>query len=507
MNFSPILQRAAGPLSAFIAGAIFPLGFAPLDYTVVAPLAVGLLFLLWLPLNGLGAALLGFCFGLGAFAVGVSWVFVSLHTFGNMPIFLATLVVAVFVAIMACYTAACGFLQAGLRYLPTSVRMLLVMPACWVFLEWLRGWFLTGFPWLYLGYGQVDTPLAAMAPLAGVLSVSLLAAVAGAAIILVLAGKIREQLYAVGACFLVFGAGIFAGKLNFVEPAGDVVEVAVVQNNVALVDKWDTAKLDSIVNDYLEVSANEMDAQLIVWPEAALPMYLDQLSTLLLRQLVEHPADYLFGVVERQPGVDRERHYNTAVGISNNLMLYRKQQLVIFGEYLPLPSLFRWLLAYLEIPMSNFSSWPTNQPPMTLAGHRIGVSICYEDAFQRQIRSSLPESTLLANISEDAWFGDSLAPWQRLQIARTRALENGRPLVRANNNGLSALIDHRARVVALAPQFRAHVLRGKLQPVQGATPFVRFGNLPLLVLLMLLLLGSYFTQWIRRTYAAEERLH
>ena len=144
---------------------------------------------------------------------------------------------------------------------------------------------------------------------------------------------------------------------------------------------------------------------------------------------------------------------------------------------------------------------------MTLAGHRIGVSICYEDAFQRQIRSSLPESTLLANISEDAWFGDSLAPWQRLQIARTRALENGRPLVRANNNGLSALIDHRARVVALAPQFRAHVLRGKLQPVQGATPFVRFGNLPLLVLLMLLLLGSYFTQWIRRTYAAEERLH
>ena len=487
---------------ALFAGTMFPLGFAPLGYSVVAPFAVGLLFLLWFPLNGAGAALLGFCFGLGAFTVGVSWVFVSLHTFGNMPAFLAALVVAIFVAIMACYPAACGFLQARLRYLPRSIRMLLVMPVAWVLLEWLRGWFLGGFPWLYLGYGQVDTPLAAVAPLAGVLAVSLLAAMAGAASALVLIGNVRERLYAVAVFFLVFGTGYLAGRLVFVEPDGDLVKIAVIQNDVALADKWNQTKLDHIVSDYLEASADETDADLIVWPEAALPVYLDQLSTLFLRQLVEHPADYLFGVVERQHGANGERYYNSAVGIANDLLLYRKQQLVIFGEYLPLPFLFRWLLDYLEIPMSNFSSWPTNQLPMMLAGQKIGVSICYEDAFQQQIRASLPGATLLANISEDAWFGNSLAPWQRLQIARFRALEVGRPLVRANNNGLSALIDHRARVVALAPQFRAYILRGELQPVQGMTPFVRFGNLPLLVLLVLLLLGGFAACWITR---AEDR--
>ena len=286
----------------------------------------------------------------------------------------------------------------------------------------------------------------------------------------------------------VFGIGLLAERADFVVPDGDPVKIAVVQNNVSLADKWDAAKAEQIINDYLEASANETSADLIVWPEAALPVYLDQLPTLFLRQLIEHPADYLFGVLERRAD-ETKAYYNSAVGITDDIVIYRKQQLVIFGEYLPLPFLFRWLLDYFEIPMSDFSSWPSQQSPLLLVDQKIGVTICYEDAFQSRVRSALPGATMLANISEDAWFGDSLAPWQRLQIARTRALEVSRPLIRANNNGLSALIDHRGRVAALAPMFRSDVLRGELQPMQGETPFVRFGNIPLITFLVLLLIG------------------
>jgi apolipoprotein N-acyltransferase len=488
MNRVLLLQRISRGVIATTAGALYPFGFAPFGYVVVAPLALGTLFLLWVSVNAKQGALLGFCFGLGSFAVGVSWVFVSLHNFGNMPVLLAILVVAVFISIMGLYPAFCGLAQGGFYRLSPTVRLLFVMPALWVLLEWLRGQLLGGFPWLYLGYAQVDTPLASVAPFSGVLAVSLLAAIAGSTVILILIGRPKQRLLAVAALITVFGIGLLAERADFVVPDGDPVKIAVVQNNVSLADKWDAAKAEQIINDYLEASANETSADLIVWPEAALPVYLDQLPTLFLRQLIEHPADYLFGVLERRAD-ETKAYYNSAVGITDDIVIYRKQQLVIFGEYLPLPFLFRWLLDYFEIPMSDFSSWPSQQSPLLLADQKIGVTICYEDAFQRRVRSALPGATMLANISEDAWFGDSLAPWQRLQIARTRALEVSRPLIRANNNGLSSLIDHRGRVTALAPMFRSDVLRGELQPMQGETPFVRFGNIPLITFLVLLLIG------------------
>jgi apolipoprotein N-acyltransferase len=492
MNRHLLRQRISRGVIATTAGALFPFGFAPFGYVAVAPLAIGTLFLLWVSANAKQSALLGLYFGLGAFAVGVSWVFVSLHNYGNMPVLLAILVVAVFVSIMALYPAVCGFVQGSFGHLPCTIRLLFVMPALWVMLEWLRGQLLGGFPWLYLGYAQVDTPFASVAPFAGVLAVSLFAAIAGSAVILILIGTLKQRLQAVAALIVLFGIGLLAGQADFAVPDGEAVKIAVVQNNVSLADKWDAGKAEQIVSGYLKASANETSADLIVWPEAALPVYLDQLPTLFLRQLIEHPADYLFGVLERQEGEPRA-YFNSAVGVTDDVVIYRKQQLVIFGEYLPLPFLFRWLLDYFEIPMSDFSSWPNQQLPLLLADQKVGVTICYEDAFQKRVGSALPAATMLANISEDSWFGDSLAPRQRLQMARTRALEVSRPFIRANNNGLSALIDHQGRVVALAPMFRPDVLRGELQPMQGATPFVLFGNIPLITLLGLLLVCCLFT--------------
>ncbi len=191
-------------------------------------------------------------------------------------------------------------------------------------------------------------------------------------------------------------------------------------------------------------------------------------------------VDFLIGTVERARA--GRAYYNSVVEIGSHPGVYRKQHLVPFGEYLPLKPLFGWLLDYLQIPMSDFSAGGARQKPLQAAGERLGVSICYEDAFGEEVIRALPQATLLVNVSEDAWFGDSLAPHQRIQMARMRALETGRPMLRAANTGPSALIDDRGVVLASSPEFQPFVLRGEVQPMHGVTPYGRFGNRPVVLL-------------------------
>lgn len=493
----PFLKRAFLPVISIVAGFFFPLGFAPFEYFLVGPLTTGVLFFLWSSANARTSTMFGLYFGLGAFAIGVSWVFVSLHDYGNMPIFLAVLVVAVFVFVMALYIAICGLVQSVFHGLSRALRMLVVMPVLWVLLEWLRSQLFGGFPWLLLGYSQVETIIGSWAPISGVFSVSLVSALSGSAVILILVGSLRERMVALATLILVFTSGMLIKDAVFVVPEGEPIRVSVIQNNISLAEKWNPNEAENIVSSYLATSSDEINADLIIWPESAIPVYFDQISTIFLRQLLEHPSDYLFGVLERTTG-STKKYFNSAVGVSNNFAFYRKRQLVMFGEYLPMPFLFRWILDYLDIPMSSFSAWPAGQLPMRLAGHNIGVTICYEDAFQDQFMSMLPESSILANISEDGWFGDSFAPWQRLQIARMRALEARRPLIRSSNNGLSAVIDHLGQVTAIAPMFKSEVLRAEVQPMRGATPFVRNGNLPIFLVLGFALAGCLGRLWVGR---------
>jgi apolipoprotein N-acyltransferase len=204
-------------------------------------------------------------------------------------------------------------------------------------------------------------------------------------------------------------------------------------------------------------------------------------------------AHLVLGVVEVN---DRARTYfNVVVNLANDAV-YRKQHLVPFGEYLPMPWLFEGFIRQMQIPMSNFSRGTDNQPAFTAAGHALAVSVCYEDAFGEELIRQLPRASLLVNVSEDAWFGDSLAPHQRVQMARLRALETARPMLRAGNTGPSAVIDHRGRTLAKTGAFRAETLTATVQPMQGATPYVRAGNLPVVVLSLLLLVAA--RPWRRR---------
>jgi apolipoprotein N-acyltransferase len=467
------------------AGLLVPLAFAPFDLFPFAVLAPAALFGLWRGLPPAQAAWRGFFFGLGMFGLGVSWVYVSLHDFGNMPAPLAVVAVALFVAIMALFPALLGFAQAHIAR--EGLRLLLFLPAAWALLEWVRGWFLTGFPWLSLGYSQIDTALAGYAPQLGVYAVSWATALSAG--LLVCAWQDRHHALSryAPALLVLWLAGFALGRIEWVRPVDGPVRVALVQANVPLTVKWQPEWRQEIVSLYARLSAAHREADLIIWPETAVPAYLHELEDGFLPSLqnlarAENQA-FLFGVVEERAVNGEMRTYNSVVSVGEEIGVYRKRHLVPFGEYLPLSSLLEWLLDYLHIPMSSFSSWGDRQPPLAAAGQKIGVSICYEDVFGEEVIRALPQATVLVNVSEDAWFGESFAPYQHLQKARMRALEGGRPLVRATNTGVTAVIDHHGRLIAQAPPFQRQVLTAEIQPMRGVTPYVRAGDLPVVLLL------------------------
>ncbi len=471
-------------LAALIAGALAVFAFSPFNWYPLSIVCPALLFLFWLGASVRQCFWLGFMFGVGMFGVGVSWVYVSLHDFGNMPAPLAGIVVTVFVLYLSLFPAAVGGLQAAWPGTNTLVRATLVIPSLWAMSEWLRGWLLSGFPWLSLGYSQVGWPLGGFASVVGVYGVSWFTAVTVGAIVAVVVNRSRFAPLGIAVAITLIAAGWLLDRINWVEPKGKPVKVALVQGNIPLVDKWRVDRRSGILAQYMELSDNT-DAELIVWPESALPVYADELPESFWRGLEDHPADFVFGILERRTDATGDRFYNSVVAVSNSLSFYRKRHLVPFGEFLPLSSVLGWLLDYLHIPMSDFSSWSGAQAPLMAVGNPLGVSICYEDAFPEDVRVMLPDARLLVNVSEDAWFGDSFGPHQRLQMAQMRAVEMGRPMVRAGNTGVSAVIDHRGKISTRSSQFIKTVILDTVQPMTGTTPYVRFGNLIMIVLAVL----------------------
>ncbi len=471
-------------LAALLAGALTVFAFSPTNLYPLSMICPALLFFLWLGAPIRRCFWLGFVFGVGLFGVGVSWVYVSLHDFGNMPAPLAGVVVMSLVLYLSLFPAAVGGLQAAWRGNNNPVRLMLVIPGLWVLSEWLRGWLFTGFPWLSLGYSQIGWPIGGFAPVVGVYGVTWFTAVTIGALVVAVTNRARLAPLGIAVAMIIVVAGWLIERVHWVEPTGGPVKVALVQGNVPLAEKWRPGGTAGIIKRYMDLSQH-LNAELIVWPESALPLYADELPETFWRRLKDHPADFVLGILERHQDAVGYSLYNSVVAVSHSLSFYRKRHLVPFGEFLPLSSILGWLLDYLHIPMSDFSSWSGEQAPLTAADIPLGVSICYEDAFPEDVRLMLPDARLLVNVSEDAWFGDSLGPHQRLQMARMRAAETGRPMVRAGNTGVSAVIDHRGMVFARSPQFVEIVILATVQPMMGTTPYVRFGNLIMIVLVLL----------------------
>jgi apolipoprotein N-acyltransferase len=469
-------------VAPLIAGAALPLAFAPFGFWFVAPLAMTTLFLGWSAAPR-ESARRAFLFGVAAFAAGTWWLYVSVRLVGGTPLLVALLLLAGLVAIMAAWMALAGYLAARLRTGSSAFDLCLLAPAVWVLAEWLRGWVLTGFPWLSLGYGQVDGPLAAWAPVGGVYGVTLVTAVLAGVLATLVTGGARDRVIAgVLAAAVAVGTWLLAGRA-WSEPAGEPLRVSLVQGAIPQLLKWRPGERRATMELYRGMTEPLAGRDLVVWPEAAVPApddlvrdYLDELAA--LADALD--TQLLVGILTHDE--ERDEYRNSLLALGRPAGVYHKRHLVPFGEFFPVPAFVRQWLRMMSLPYSDIARGAARQQPLAAGSVPIAPTICYEDAYGAEQLGFLPEALLLVNVSNDAWFGDTMAPHQHLQIARMRALETGRYLVRATNTGVSAIIDERGTVRATIPQFEPGVLSGPAQPFAGATPYVRAGNWPVLIL-------------------------
>jgi apolipoprotein N-acyltransferase len=484
------IESRYGEAAALIAGAAMPLAFAPYDWWPLAVVSLAVLFRLWLGMAPRRALLRGGLFGLGMFGVGIAWVQISLHQFGMPSLAFSVGVTALLVIVMAGYPALAGYLTQRWFKARPAATLLLAMPASWTLVEWLRGWLFTGFPWLSVGYSQIDGPLAAVAPVAGVFAVSFVVTLCAGALALAPIDRISGS-----AVLLVTVAAAYAlSFVHWTQRDGEPVRVALVQGGIEQSQKWDPQMLEKTLALYRKLSDRQWGhAKIIVWPETAIPAFGSEVKDFIAAindQAARTGTDILTGlpIDDRDANGRIGEYYNSIIALGSNVSRYDKRHLVLLGEYPPFPTVLMPILRNLSIPMSEFSHGKREQPPLIAAGLKLAPSICFEDAFGEELIDFLPASQLLVNVSNDAWFGDSLAPHQHLQMARMRALETGRYLLRATNNGISAIVDPKGGIVRHSPQFIAHVLIGEVTPYKGATPYVAVGNTLIVGVVALLLL-------------------
>ena len=479
-----------------LAGAAMVPAYAPLEWFPLALAALAVLVHLWLTAPGpRAAAWTGFFFGMGTFLAGVSWVYISLHRFGAMPAPLAAFATFAFCAVLSAYLSLAGALQATFRASP-AVRAALVIPALWTLAEWLRATLFTGFPWLSLGTAAIDTPLAGFAPVGGVYAVSFVTAVAAGLLWCIALGQARWAAAAAFALLGVAGAGLRG--LEWTAATGAPFEASLVQGNVPQDVKFDPARYARTLETHARL-AEASRARLIVLPETALPRMLDSVDPAYLARLEaagrRNGGDLLLGAPTR---VASGAYYNSVISLgASPRQLYHKVHLVPFGEFVP-PG-FGWIVRVLSVPLADFSRGPVEQRPLQVAGQRVAANVCYEDAYGNELIRQLPEATLLVNVSNVAWFGDSLAPAQHLQIARARALETGRMHLTATNTGITAVVGRDGGVLAQLAPFSQGRLDAVVQGFAGATPYVRFGDWPALAGCVALLLLVALVAWTRRS--------
>jgi apolipoprotein N-acyltransferase len=467
-------------------GIALALAFAPTSVRLLGVLAPASLFLLWHQVPPREAAWRGFLFTAGTFAAGTYWLYHSIHLIGQAPIWLALVLMLGLASIMGAYTAFSGWALA--RWAPSRglARWLLALPAAWVAVEWFRGWFLSGFPWLALGYSQFGTPLVGYAPLLGVYGVSLAVATLGGACVALVLGTQRERGWAGAVLVLVLAGGALASKIEWTQPAGPAISVALVQGAVPQSMKWKADQLEKTMRLYAGLTEPHLGAQIIVWPESAIPALESSIRDFLgsvQQAAAARGSSIIMGLVRHEPGSDN--YYNGVAAWSPDEQWYYKRRLVPFGEFFPVPARVREWMRLMNLPYSDFAAGSEQQAPLVAAGQKLAPTVCYEDAYGAEQVRLAAASSLLVNVTNDAWFGDSTAPHQHVDISRMRSLETGRPMLRATNDGVTALIGYDGSVMASLPQFHPGVLTGSVVPRTGLTPYLRYGNTPLLALLLI----------------------
>ncbi len=478
-------------------GALLVFGFAPVSWWGLTLICPAVLYAALINRSSGHAFFLGLVFGLFFFGLGVSWTFNSIHEFGHAPVLLSVVLVALLVIVLALFPAfSAGLYSIMCRGDRFSFRGALAFSTLWTVFEWVRGWIFTGFPWLLLGHAHHSSPLQGPLPVLGSYGATWFAMLIGCFATVLVFGPAKQRLASAAVLVLVAGSLAATHRMTWTYPEDEPLGVALIQGNIPQEVKWDRARHPYILDKYRQLSEAHLDADIIVWPETAIPTYYATVKDSFIPELEKIAAagntDFLVGLFtsDRSGG----EIYNAVMTLGEEKSFYAKRHLVPFGEYIPFRDLASLLARHIELPMADMSSG-AGRPLVRLKGHFAGASICYEAAYGNEMIEAMPEAKFLVNVSNDAWFGDSLAPHQHLEIARSRAIEAGRYLLRATSTGISAVIDPQGAIVARSVQFQEEVVRATIRPYTGQTPYSRWGNWAIITILsgIFFIIGVY--QW------------
>jgi apolipoprotein N-acyltransferase len=481
-------------------GASLTLSYAPFSFWAIMPIALTAYLCLLYKANVRQAGKLGFCFGLGWFGAGISWVHVSIADFGGLPIAASVGLMVILCSYLALYPML--FSRLAKRYFSPAVWGL-AMPFVWLLCEWARGIFLTGFPWLSVGYSQIQSPLSGWLPVIGEFGVSALLMSLCAACAVWLMNK--RYFLPMLLSLLVYLSGWTLNQYHWVSPTGEPVKIAMVQGNIPQHIRWAPEQDWPTMKKYLELTEAHWDNQVIIWPEAAIPQ-LEPMASDFLKQLDQEAAaantGLLTGIVNYN--FETRQAYNSIIGVGLQKATdsegyyhypqtnrFDKHHLLPIGEFIPMEDWLRGLAPIFDLPMSSFTRGAYQQANLLANGFRFAPALCFEIAFPRQIRQNLYDNTdFIITVSNDAWFGHSHGPAQHLEIAQVRAKEFGLPVLRSTNNGITAFINANGEIQSRLPQFETDVLSDEVQRVSGITPYRYFGDLgPWLLSILALLIA------------------
>ncbi|MUH98667.1 apolipoprotein N-acyltransferase [Aliivibrio fischeri] len=486
-------------LVALLSGASATLAFAPYSLWPFAFIAPLILLLLMHKQTTKKATWLGFVWGLGYFGAGVSWVHVSIDNFGGMPVAASLFLMIGLISYLSLYPMLFSFLLQRFFSNHNITKYLLAAPALWIITDWLRGWVFTGFPWLWLGYSQIDSPLSAWGPILGVEGITIM--------ILLSVGTIAYSFLEKKWSLLLIPAVILATSFaikpfDWVTPQADkATKVALIQGNINQAIKWLPSERWPTIMKYMDLTRKNWDADVIVWPEAAIPALEVEIPSF-LRNLDSaasmNNSTVITGIVGQSP---TGNFYNNIISLGVNgtngydygqQPRYSKHHLLPFGEFVPFENLLRPIAPIFNLPMSSFSRGDYIQPNMEASGTHLAPALCYEIVYGEQVRENItPQTDYILTLSNDAWFGTSIGPLQHMEMAQMRALEIGKPVIRSTNNGVTAITDHKGHITKQIPQFTTAVLRGEVIPTTGTTPYRYWGSIPLYLLVGLFLLVAW----------------
>ncbi|MFK8067405.1 MAG: apolipoprotein N-acyltransferase [Gammaproteobacteria bacterium] len=476
-------------LIAIIAGGLMPLAFSPFGFYPVAIFSLAVLFYLCLGTSSAKSFKIGLLYGLGYFTIGISWLQISIHQFGLPVLAFSISMTILFILLIALFPAFTTYFTERFFNHSYKQKLLIIYPAFWVIFEWIRSWLFTGFPWLTVGYSQIDSPLLGIGSVTGIYGISFFVAMTAGALVLLVKKRQSVIILFLAVVIPVWTGSYFLKNTEWTKAVGEEIKVAIVQGNIAQEIKWLPQQKQITLDLYNKLSEPFWDeSDLIIWPETALPAFMHDIPDFMNSlgdRAKKSSTDIMLGLPTLDPTTGR--YYNSMVSLGDETHIYHKQHLVPFGEYLPLKKWIDPILKFLQIPMSNFSKGESKKNLIETTKYSIGISVCYEDVFGEEVITGLPEADFLINVSNDAWFGDSLAPHQHLEMARMRAFETGRYLIRSTNTGISAIINQKGQVTNLAPQFEQTTLLANILAYEGLTPYARTGNMPIIIFCFLLL--------------------